>query len=337
MDRLCNLLYFRRGGWDRYRPGTCVLALEETALKLICIMPVRNEAWVLGMTARAVLQWCDELVILDHASTDNSRAIAADVEAEFPERVSILIENDPTWREMAHRQRLLEFARRRGATRIALVDADEILTANLVSGIRGLIEQFPAHAVLQIPWLALRGSINRVHVSGPWAHGQNVSTAFKDAPDLHWTSATRGGYDFHHRHPMGRPLIPSCPIPNRHQGLMHLQFVSGRRLRAKQYLYQLTERLRWPDREPVGAVRRRYSLSVYGSHEPQPLQCLEATLGQELHAEWWGAYAGLQQYFDPHAEPWQLAECEQVLKANPGIEVGLDDFGLFSEPFYERG
>ena len=32
-------------------------------MKLVGIMPVRNEDWCLDLTARAALMWCDELVI----------------------------------------------------------------------------------------------------------------------------------------------------------------------------------------------------------------------------------------------------------------------------------
>jgi glycosyltransferase involved in cell wall biosynthesis len=51
-------------------------------MKIVTIMPVRNEAWCLGLTARAALMWCDELVILDHASTDRTAEIASEIAGE---------------------------------------------------------------------------------------------------------------------------------------------------------------------------------------------------------------------------------------------------------------
>jgi hypothetical protein len=39
-------------------------------MKLIGLMPVRGEDWILGLSARAALMWCDELVILLHSCTD---------------------------------------------------------------------------------------------------------------------------------------------------------------------------------------------------------------------------------------------------------------------------
>jgi len=42
-------------------------------------------------------------------------------------------------------------------------------------------------------------------------------------------------------------------------------------------------------------------------------------------------------HFKPNAEPWQIAQCEQIMRENPGIEKDLDDFGLFSEAFLSAG
>src|SRR5580700_4905017 len=120
-------------------------------------MPVRNEDWVLGLTARAVLQWCDELVVGLHACTDASAKIVADVCFEEPGRITWTEHPDPVWSEMAHRQALLDIARGRGATHIAIVDADEILTANLIPLIRGAIASVPQFSVFQLPWICLAG------------------------------------------------------------------------------------------------------------------------------------------------------------------------------------
>src|SRR5580658_3305586 len=95
-------------------------------------MPVRNEAWVLGLSARVALMWCDELVILLHACTDATSDIVRGLIQEFSERINPIWDRDPTWDEMAHRQTMLESARWCGATHIAIIDADEVLTGNLI-------------------------------------------------------------------------------------------------------------------------------------------------------------------------------------------------------------
>ena len=319
-------------------------------MKIIGLMAARNEQWCLGLSARAALMWLDDLVILVHASTDATADIAGSVMREHLGRVSILFEDNPVWEEMRHRQRMLDCARGRGATHICYIDSDEVITGNLLDPVHGqtakriygLFSICPPNSILQIPWLALRGSIGQVHVSGPWADNQVASFGFRDSPELGWKARGEEKYDFHHRAPMGRPLVPWTPLGNgnplirqrRDAGLMHLQFVQGRRLRAKQYLYQLTERLRWPDREPVRMVRERYSLAVYGQYTPSPNP--PAGLAAAPLDLWWGPYKNLMHHLDLKQEPWQLAECDKFRRENPVIEQDLDDFGLFSEPFHRR-
>lgn len=311
-------------------------------------MAARNEDWCLGLTARAALMWLDELVILDHASTDGTRGICDELRAEFGTRLHKITESDPVWEEMRHRQRMLDIARQNGATHICYIDADEILTGDLLQPvpgqtaqrIRGLFHILPPNSIMQIPWLALRGSIGQVHIRGPWADGQIASFGFIDDPRLGWSSAGRGGYDFHHRQPMGKPLVPWTPLASQglRSGLMHLQFVSGRRLRAKQALYKLTEVLRWPGREPVERVDWCYNLAVYGQYKtPTAPLGADPTLTQAPMGNWWDAYLPLMKHFKPHALPWQEAECLRLIEEH-GIKrfEGLDLFGIGETSVHAR-
>lgn len=298
-------------------------------MKLVGGMLARNEGYVLGMTARACMSWLDHLVILDHASTDNTISIAVTIAKEFPGRVTVLTEDDPVWHEMKYRQRMLDEARSVGCTHFATVDADEILTANLRPEIRSIVERTPAGSILEPPWVCLARGIDRYYAGGIWYFNW-ASMSFRDAPELHWCA--RNGYDFHHRRPMGRSFTSHRPIsqshvPDAHQGgLMHLQFVNERRLKAKQYLYQLTERLRWPKREHVDVVRQRYQPAV---HSSDPRKMATAACPRE----WWEGYEDLMQYFRPDSEPWQMAEIGRILSEYPGVQSGLDDFGLIDTEF----
>lgn len=290
-------------------------------MKLIAIMPVRNEAWCLGFTARALLRWVDVLVMVDHASTDGTWSVMHSIKAEHPERVRFGFDGDTTWREMAQRQKLLDHARAHDATHIALVDADEVLTANALPCIRPMFEAIKPGEVLMLPWLCLKGGLDTVHASGIWG-SQQASSGFLDDPVWHWSAEGRGGYDHHHRHPMGRTHIPFHPVPNRRAGLIHLQFVSERRLLAKQFWYQLTERLRWPDKFTAAEIRAKYS---------QTVDAHRAGAGSPAPAAWLAGYEGILHHLHVDAEPWQLAEARRIVAENPGIEQGLDDFGVLAQ------
>ena len=310
-------------------------------MKLIAMMAVRSEDWCLGLTARAVLQWCDELILRDHCSTDDSREIEQHIWAEFPGRVTVLYDDDPVWREMAHRNELLCTARDRGATHLAYVDADELLVGNMLPSIRGWVERLPAGDMLSLPWLCLKAEkhIGALHVpkegcgvpgdydtwtfgnmsTGMWA-SQNASVCFRDEPFLHWKA--REGYDFHQRQPMGRTWRDVNPVGKyrRTSGLMHLQFLSERRLIAKHALYEITEVLRWPGRRTADQINEMYHRTV---REAAAAQCTP------VPAEWLEPYRALLPHLHIDTEPWQ----EQVVRdliAEHGIEKfkGLDLFGV---------
>lgn len=329
-------------------------------MKLCCLMPVRNEAWILGLSARAVLEWVDHLVVLDHASTDPTPAILWELAELYPDRITVLNEDDPQWNEMAHRQRLLEECRRQKATHIIYVDADEVLTANLLPRIRGMVECTPPGVIMQLPWLGMRGSIHLYHIEGPWAC-QDASIAFVDDPRWHW--AARDGYDFHQRHPMGLPFKAWKPLARGDGGLMHLQFVGDHRLRAKQALYKMLEVTRWPGREPLDVIDKRYSLAVHGAPKQDMIPGLVGHFGIErareiiraareanphlklagdvigrpdepeqlghAPAEWWAAYTNLMQYLHVDDPAWQAGECQRLWQIHgPAKFAGLDLFGV---------
>jgi hypothetical protein len=300
-------------------------------MRLIGIMPVRNEAWVLGLSARAALMWCDQLLVLNHASTDETVDICLDLRSEYGERFGYLSESDPTWAEMDHRQRLLVAARQRGATHIAVIDADEVLTGSLLPHIREHVERTPPERILQMPWLCLRDGIQCYMNTGLWGQA-TVSVAFKDDPAFHW-AATNDGYHFHHRHPLGKDFIAHTPhwIPSetiaflpssrtRFDGLMHLQFCSRRRLLAKQALYQAIEVTRWPNRKPVSQVREMYARTVCEA---------AAAIVRPVPTGWWEPYQSLLQYLDVDAVPWQEAELRRLVAEHGNFKFsGLDFFGV---------
>lgn len=298
--------------------------------KIIVCMPVRNEDWILGLSARAVLMWADDLCICDHWSTDKTSEIYYELRDEFPGRVHIQEWRDREWTEMAQRQALLEAARDAHASHIVLVDADEVLTGNLIGQIRRDIEMTGSRTIMQLPWLQLRGGITEQHSAGPWSE-QWASFAFRDDPVLHW--AQRDGYDFHHRHPMGRQLLPFRPVPRKLGGLMHLQMASERRVKAKAALYKMTEVIRWPGRSTPEQLNAQYDLAVFGRADKS---CRDPLPMAQIPKEWWKPYEQLiDKYLKIHAEPWQQKQCRD-LWAEHGAEkfAGLDLYGITTGPAF---
>jgi hypothetical protein len=300
-------------------------------MKLIGLMPVRNEDWILGLSARAALMWCDALMIFEHSCTDRTERIVDELQKEFPSRVALRHDSNPTWAEMSHRWCLLQAARFFNATHIAIVDADEVLTGNLLPWryfgdesrkIRTYIEGLPEGVMLQLPWIALPRTTKRYLTSGTFGSIQRVTVAFKDKPDFCWQTQGPDGYDFHHRAPYGAIGGVYTPLKPQDGGLMHLQFLSDRRLRAKQALYQMTEVLRWPGRMSPEGLAKKYGRAVYES-DPRVFD------SSPVPESWWAPYAHLMQYLDIDAEPWQELEVRRLVKEF-GMDMfkGLDLFGV---------
>lgn len=293
-------------------------------MKLVATIPARNEAHEIGLSARVALQWCDELVILNHSSWDRTPVVLAQLQGEYPHRVQVLWDPADCWTEMQHRQMLLEAARRRGATHVAIVDADEILTANLLPHVRTMVEQMGAAShgvpILYLPGCNLRHGIGRYHANGIWGN-RWFALAFPDDPRLNWHGDT-----FHHREPFGAPADFRQPLQQGTGGVMHLWGANERRLRAKHALYQVTERIRWPDK-PVETIRREYTQCVYPNSNPHHEQNWTYA---DVPSTWWEPYVPwVKKYLDLDAEPWQEAAVrEMIRKHGKAMFQGLDLLGV---------
>ncbi len=230
------------------------------------------------------------------------------------------------WEEMRHRQTLLDWARANGAetgaTHIALIDADEILTGNLLGSIREHVARLNAGQMLNLPLYNLRGGLTRYHLNGIWGQ-RTVQVAFKDVNTAAWK-----GDKFHSRAPHGVEWRNINVVNQGDGGVLHLWGVSERRLRAKSALYKITERLRWPDK-PVAEIERMYSWAIKGEPGHRSYGTPETwTYGEALDA-WWEPYRCYAEHCNINAEPWQEAEIRYLI-AEHGAErfQELDLFGV---------
>lgn len=291
-------------------------------MNLVGMMPVRNEGWCLGVSLRVALEWCDQVIVLVHASQDETAAIATAVAQEFHPRVIVVADDQPVWDEMRHRQAMLELARAAGATHLAIIDADELLTFNLIPLIRDHIANMPAGGLFELPGYNLRGGLDQYHDNGVWGH-RVFSMAFRDDARLNWA-----GDRFHQRAPLpAGALRPWRLVPHGKGGILHLWGASEARLVAKHALYKLTERERWPNK-PVREIDTLYNLAIYGDAQTPAANW---RFGKTPYA-WVAGYSVLiEKYLDLERQPWQLAACREILRRRPELAEGLDLFGLFDD------
>ncbi len=282
-------------------------------MRLVNIQPVRNEAWCLGLTARALLCWCDDAVFLLHACTDASEAILEAVAAEYPGRVHVIHESEPIWREMHHRQRLLEYARCLDATHISVVDADEIIAGDTLPAMRDHVAGLSPKRFAAIKFRNIIDGLDQYRAErGPWGAEAGTIVAFADHPHLCWEA--RNGYDHHQRSPYGAAQASYI----NGGGLLHLQFASRRRLLAKHALYKASERVKYPNKS-IRDIDSLYNMAP----------SLASISRQPTPVEWWAPYADLMHHCDIDAEPWQEKATRDLVEQYGAAKFsGLDLFGV---------
>lgn len=293
-------------------------ASEQAARgRLVALMPAKNEAWIIGLSLTAALMWCDGVIVYDHASTDGTRQIIEEVMRGHVGRIRVIAGNEPAWNEMRIRQQLLEAAREQRADRVALIDADEILTANLLPAARecfarGCVPGFAMRLPMVSPW----AGVDRVRADG--AFGGSLYAGFAPSCRLEYT-VPADGYEMHGRVPAGLCDLELSLAPFGGGGVMHMQFASPARLRAKAVWYKMTEVLRFGRHTSAAELNKTYDWALA---EP------DATM--PMPEVWWASYTQLaERYLNLRAEPWHLAEIRRMI-AEHGRErfAGIEFHGI---------
>lgn len=279
-------------------------------MKLIGLMLARNEEWIIGCSLRAALQWCDAVVVIDHASTDSTGKIILDVAFESDGRV--ILHHWPEtehWEEMYVRQKSLDIGRMAGGTHFAIIDCDEILTANNRTQVRGWFETIDAGEIVDVPMIAPWKSLDAfsLHTTGV------ITLGWKDKPDMGWAPRGEEKYHYHNRPPHGYTSRRPAPVVS--GGVFHLQWTSESRVTWKHRHYMMSERIRWG--YPVNEINDKY----HWWNRPPHGSALVA-----IPDEWWSGYD--VDKINLEASCWYEDECSRMVRKY-GAEAfsGLDLFG----------
>ena len=144
---------------------------------------------------------------------------------------------------------------------------------------------------------------------------------FADCPGMTFKPAA-DGYQFHNRRPAGNSgLQVQLVTDKREGGVLHLQFASRRRLRAKQALYKMTETVCWPWRRTPDAINAMYdntTLSIPAKYSEMP-------------GDWFPE--DVRKLVNLDAEPWQEAEVRRLWNTYGEEKFGkLDLYGVVDKP-----
>lgn len=288
--------------------------------KVIALTATRNEDWILGLSLRVSLSYCDAVVITDHASTDRTTQIIREAQAEFPDRqVNVRRTEDKEWMEMDVRQEMLDRGRELGGTHFVIVDADEVPTGNLFPRLRELALNPARGCYVSLPMIAAYHAPSVFRRDGPWGESNRIPWAFCDSAALRWKVSDP--YQLHRRTPYKAVNLGLAPV-GKSGGLFHLQFVNKARLESKAVWYKMIETLRYPGKRSPAELNQIYDWTLREDGGTQIYDVPDA---------WWAPYRerGWLRHFTPDAISWQLPEVRKLV-AEHGLEIfsGLDLHGI---------
>lgn len=223
--------------------------MEENDTTVICLTPVKNEAWILEKFLSAASLWATYIVVADQNSTDTSAQICK----KFPK--VHLIRNDSTTFNEPERQRLLvDYARQLPGKKKLLValDADEFLSSNFLNSKewQQILSQ-PIGTLFYFKWPFIDPSFKTY-----WA-GQ--------APTMPLALMDDGSP--HHGQAIHSPRVPI------HDDLkkmvvedivvMHFQFVDNKRMESKHRWYKCYEYVNFPKKSRFKIIRRYSHMHRY--------------------------------------------------------------------------
>ena len=173
-------------------------------MRIVGMMAAREESWILNLSIRAALEWCDHLVILLHMIDDQTRDLLMTLPTALQQRMTPMVVNTPRWDEMAHRQAMIDVARRQNPTHLAIIDADEVASVPLRRRLPAIASMLRPRQIAALPLKNLRRGW-RFHNNGLWGDNRQVSVIWADDPKMGYA-----GDKFHSREPEGlgvlRPL-----------------------------------------------------------------------------------------------------------------------------------
>ncbi|MFA6962997.1 MAG: glycosyltransferase family 2 protein [Opitutaceae bacterium] len=217
----------------------------ETPYKVICLTPVRNEAWILPTFLTAASLWADVIIVADQGSTDGSVEISKSFE-----KVILIHNTSGDYSEAGRQLMLISAARNYPSPRILVaLDADEFLSPSIVSPswFGRLLANGPG-AYARVPFFNVKPGLNH-----GWVGHTNFIAAWVDNNRPHFPDLI---------HSQRLPVSHDDPIvvPQSGAVVMHWQFVAPARMRSKHRWYMVWERLNRPERSAVHIYRQYHHM-----------------------------------------------------------------------------
>lgn len=230
---------------------------------IICLTPVRNEAWILDRFLQATSLWADYIIIADQMSTDGSREIAR----KYPK--VILVDNNTEEFNEPERQRLLisEARKIEGPRLLITLDADEIFTPNMLDSEEWntMLTAEPG-TIFKFQWANLRPDFKTF-----W-YGYYFPWGYMD--DGHEHTENNKIHSGRIPLPVNHPIVEIKDVK-----VMHFQFTDWKRMESKHRWYQCMEVINYPQKSAIEIYRQYHHMDV-----------IDDSLLNQIPSEWMKFY-----------------------------------------------
>jgi hypothetical protein len=231
------------------------MSLNIPKTKIICLTPIKNEAWILDRFLTAASLWADHIIIADQMSTDGSRVIAK----KYPK--VILIDNpSDTFNEPERQKMLIHEARKiQGPRLLITLDADEMFTPNILTSLewKNVLNAEPG-TIFKFQWANFCPDLKNMWFGlyFPWGYmddGQEHS----DNNKIH---------TFRIPLPIDNPIVKINEIK-----VIHLQYTNWERMQSKHRWYQCYEKIHCPEKSAVDIFRMYHHMYAIPPNQIIPI------------------------------------------------------------------
>lgn len=226
-------------------------ALHKVYPTLICLTPIKNEAWILERFLKCASLWANHIIIADQNSDDGS----VEIVKRFA-KVILVRNTNPDYNEKDRQRLLIESARKIPMPRLLIaLDVDEFLTPNfLTSPEWQTMLSAPKGTVICFQWANICPDMRRY-----WTPPFDFPLGFHDDGSPHEGRPI---------HSARIPLPANAPtIKLRDVKVMHYQYTNWERMESKHRWYQCWERINHPDKSAISIFREYHHMYAVKDEE----------------------------------------------------------------------